>query len=173
MESKQYLFFACPFTSRIWSVIQVWLRIKKEMNTLESAIKWLKMEFGGCRVFARAARLGFATTVYELWMGRNALRFDGTKPSSDTIVAKIKGLVVNPYSGLKIAGQTAIVAAAFEVVVVAATYCADSGSSLLGTAPRTASPGIVSGAFRLVSAQMASTTDAYEARCVAVWCFEL
>ncbi|GAA0171437.1 reverse transcriptase [Lithospermum erythrorhizon] len=90
LRGSNNLFFTCPFTSLIWSTIRDWLGIKREMNTLESAIKWLKKEFGGCRVFARAARLGFVTTVYEVWMARNALRFDGKKSSLEAIVAKVK-----------------------------------------------------------------------------------
>ncbi|GAA0155002.1 hypothetical protein LIER_44117 [Lithospermum erythrorhizon] len=90
METKSHLFFACPFTSAIWGAIKEWLGIKRQMNTCESAIKWLKKEFEGCRVNHRAARLGFAATIYEIWMARNALRFDGTKPAQDAIIAKVK-----------------------------------------------------------------------------------
>ncbi|GAA0148589.1 hypothetical protein LIER_36756 [Lithospermum erythrorhizon] len=50
----------------------------------------LKKEYGGCRVHARTARLGLATSVYQVWIACNALRFDGKKPSPEAIVAKVK-----------------------------------------------------------------------------------
>ncbi|GAA0160764.1 hypothetical protein LIER_17244 [Lithospermum erythrorhizon] len=49
-ETLPHLFFSCPFTSAIWSTLRSWLGIRRQMTTLESAIKWIKKEHDGMRI---------------------------------------------------------------------------------------------------------------------------
>ncbi|GAA0165339.1 reverse transcriptase [Lithospermum erythrorhizon] len=89
-ESCAHLFFACPFSSAIWNHIRNWLGIRRQMSTLESAIKWIKKEHGGKSLHSRAILLAFCIVVHEIWRARNGLVFVHEGTSLDAIVARVK-----------------------------------------------------------------------------------
>ncbi|GAA0149100.1 hypothetical protein LIER_08363 [Lithospermum erythrorhizon] len=60
------------------------------MSTIESATKWLKKEYGGCRLKSKGVRLAFSVTLYEIWRARNAIEFYGDKVEPYAIIAKVK-----------------------------------------------------------------------------------
>ncbi|GAA0146080.1 reverse transcriptase [Lithospermum erythrorhizon] len=82
--------FLCPFTSAIWSTIRSWLGIRRQMTTLESAIKWIKKEHGGKSIHAKAILLDFCILVHEIWRARNGIAFDQEPTSPEAIIAKVK-----------------------------------------------------------------------------------
>ncbi|KAG9133259.1 hypothetical protein Leryth_020754 [Lithospermum erythrorhizon] len=55
---KMRLYIICSFMS-ITSTIRTWLGIRRQMTTLESAIKWIKKEHGGKSIRAKAIILAF------------------------------------------------------------------------------------------------------------------
>lgn len=42
VETINHLFFQCSFVKSIWNRIKLWLRIKRQMTTLCSTVKWIK-----------------------------------------------------------------------------------------------------------------------------------
>ncbi|XP_057965498.1 uncharacterized protein LOC131156065 [Malania oleifera] len=43
-ETLEHLFFRCNFTAGVWKKIKEWLGIRREMNTIKAAVKWLHKE---------------------------------------------------------------------------------------------------------------------------------
>lgn len=90
IETVRHLFFTCPMSRAIWQPVRAWTRMRREMNTLEAAVKWLRKEARGTTVPARVRRLSFACTVYYIWLSRNRMFFDGLQPSPKKIVHRIQ-----------------------------------------------------------------------------------
>lgn len=90
IETVRHLFFTCPMSRAIWQPVRAWTRMRREMNTLEAAVKWLRKEARGTTVPARVRRLSFACTVYYIWLSRNRMFFDGLQPSPKEIVHRIQ-----------------------------------------------------------------------------------
>lgn len=44
IETVRHLFFTCPMSRAIWQPVRAWTRMRREMNTLEAAVKWLRKE---------------------------------------------------------------------------------------------------------------------------------
>ncbi|GAA0183545.1 hypothetical protein LIER_31086 [Lithospermum erythrorhizon] len=88
-ESCAHLFFACPFSLAIWNHIRTWLGIRRQMSTLESAIKWVKKEHGGKSLRSRALLLAFCIVVHEIWRARNAAAFYQEPTSPEVIIARV------------------------------------------------------------------------------------
>ncbi|GAA0161063.1 reverse transcriptase [Lithospermum erythrorhizon] len=89
-ETQRHFFFSCPFTSAIWCTIRTWLGIRRQMTTLESAIKWITKEHGGKGVRAKAIILALCVLVHEIWRARNGAAFDQDSTSPEVIVARVK-----------------------------------------------------------------------------------
>ncbi|KAG9145886.1 hypothetical protein Leryth_027441 [Lithospermum erythrorhizon] len=87
-ETQHHLFFSCPFTSAIWCTIRTWLGIRRQMTTLESAIKWIKKEHG--RVFVRAVILAFfidyGSKSPEIWRARSRRAIKNPRPGSASLL---------------------------------------------------------------------------------------
>ncbi|GAA0185138.1 hypothetical protein LIER_32426 [Lithospermum erythrorhizon] len=60
------------------------------MSTIVSATKWLKKEYGGCRLKSKGVKLAFSVTVSEILRARNVIEFNGAKVEPDAIIAKVK-----------------------------------------------------------------------------------
>lgn len=69
IETVRHLFFTCPMSRAIWQPVRAWTRMRREMNTLEAAVKWLRKEARGTTVPARVRRLSFACTTTSGYHG--------------------------------------------------------------------------------------------------------
>lgn len=49
----------------------MWLSINRAMNTLSSAVKWIKIDYRGALIKSKAILLTFAAMVYAVWRARN------------------------------------------------------------------------------------------------------
>ncbi|CAH9094512.1 unnamed protein product [Cuscuta epithymum] len=93
LETIPHLFFLCSFACRVWTRIRDWIGIKRQMTTLEKAVKWIRTEHRGALMKSKAIRLAFCATIYWLWHTRNASRFEDTMKTEEDVVAKIKHVV--------------------------------------------------------------------------------
>ncbi|XP_074315463.1 uncharacterized protein LOC141651662 [Silene latifolia] len=92
-ESHNHLFFRCPFSSSIWSILLHWMRIpgrttnlKKELNWIASrrAKKhWKAMWFTGC----------VTALVYNIWEERNIRIFQDIEHDIDYVVKRIQYII--------------------------------------------------------------------------------
>lgn len=89
-ESLEHLFFACRFTSGIWNHIRDWVRIRRAMNTIPSALKWIKKEGRGTTHHSKLKRIALATTVYSIWNARNRKIFEHKTTTKVELTRKIQ-----------------------------------------------------------------------------------
>ncbi|KAI3451323.1 hypothetical protein Pfo_007988 [Paulownia fortunei] len=78
-ESQQHLFFTCNISSAIWRHIRVWLGITRSMTTI-ARTSWK----------SKAKRIALAYSVYQIWIARNQMIFEGLGPKTNNIICKIK-----------------------------------------------------------------------------------
>lgn len=93
IETISHLFFNCTFTKSVWRRVKLWLNVHRDMNTLLSAVKWIKKDFGGALIRSKAVILTFASTVYVIWKAKNCYIFAGKHADSSTLVLSIMDLV--------------------------------------------------------------------------------
>ncbi|CAH9089943.1 unnamed protein product [Cuscuta europaea] len=92
-ETASHLYFECPFSGKIWSLVKNWIDMPRLMGTLSSSVKWIKKERSGATIKAKATRIAFCFSVYHIWRTRNAIKFDGTSPKVEDVFARIKYIV--------------------------------------------------------------------------------
>ncbi|CAH9083664.1 unnamed protein product [Cuscuta europaea] len=92
-ETVSHLYFECSFTGQVWNMIRDWLGITRQMNTLSSAVKWMKKEHNGANVKAKAVKLSFCYTIYWTWRMRNMICFEKTTTTVIDMVKHIKFMV--------------------------------------------------------------------------------
>lgn len=91
-ESISHLLFRCTFVNSVWRRVRSWLKINKNMSTLQSCVKWIK-EHRGALVRSKEIILAFAATIYTVWNTRNKLMFVGVPAVSDDILLTVKAHV--------------------------------------------------------------------------------
>ncbi|GFY92706.1 pyruvate decarboxylase-2 [Actinidia rufa] len=77
IESLNHLFFQCSVVNQVWTEIKNWLGFSWALTTLKAAAKWIIKEARGTGVQAIAKKVGFACTIYCIWVTRNARKFEG------------------------------------------------------------------------------------------------
>lgn len=92
-ESMDHLFFQCHLSSRIWSQIRNWLGVSRLLSSIHSGLKWISREARGKSWRSAVKRIGLAATVYYIWSARNRMVFENLKPSSESIIHRIKTFV--------------------------------------------------------------------------------
>ncbi|KAK6122644.1 hypothetical protein DH2020_043620 [Rehmannia glutinosa] len=90
LETLDHIFFQCNMTKQVWIQIKKWLRITRAMNTIKSALKYMKKEARGTSWQSCAKKSAVACTVYHIWTARNRRLFEGTVVTSDGITREIK-----------------------------------------------------------------------------------
>ena len=75
-ESVDHLFFKCDKTREVWRVIKTWLRLRRIITTIPSAIKWIIKERSGVAVIRKARSFALITMVSLMWRAQNAVIFD-------------------------------------------------------------------------------------------------
>lgn len=88
-ETTDHLFFRCTFVRAVWMKVKNWLGINREMNTLLSVIKRIKIDFKGAFVRSKAVILAFAATVYITWKTRNEALFQIKIPNVSLVFTSI------------------------------------------------------------------------------------
>lgn len=86
----QHLLFSCQVSNHICTAVKAWIGLRRSMSTLDSAAKWLKKEVRGSSWQAKAKRIAFACTVYQIWMNRNKKLFEGSCLSAQGSIHLIK-----------------------------------------------------------------------------------
>lgn len=89
-ETRQHLFYACPTTRAVWDGVRSWLGVSRQMSTIDSAIKWIKKDYGGGRPVSKMLRLSFCATIYYIWQARNAAVFERNQANPQAILARVK-----------------------------------------------------------------------------------
>ena len=87
-ESHGHLFFACDWTCRMWAKIKSWLRIGRNMLTLNNVIRGLHSQRNNIK--ARMRRVSLGITVYLIWEERNKRVFDGKNRGVDTVFRRFQ-----------------------------------------------------------------------------------
>jgi hypothetical protein len=75
-ESHNYLFFACSWTSLLWSKMKSWLQLCRGMNTISSVVQGLNIR--GENVVTRMKRVSLSIIVYLIWEERNQRVFENS-----------------------------------------------------------------------------------------------
>ncbi|XP_043721015.1 uncharacterized protein LOC122668528 [Telopea speciosissima] len=92
IESRNHIFFACPFSIDIWRRIfgMCSLHGQAPMNIFDAAI-WVRYAAGRAGSLGVVLKLAFCATVKHIWFERNFRIFWQKARSKDQIVEAIKG----------------------------------------------------------------------------------
>lgn len=99
-ETRDHLFFACPYSYTIWESLArnlVGTRINPDWQW---TIQWLQ-RLGVKGMDSCLARLLFQTTIYHIWRERNARRHQQPRVSTDNMRKLIYKAMKNMISSLK------------------------------------------------------------------------
>jgi hypothetical protein len=72
-ESHSHLFFACSWTSLLWSKVKSWLQLCSYMVIISSVVRGLNIR--GENIVPRMKRVSLSIVVYLIWEERNCRVF--------------------------------------------------------------------------------------------------
>ncbi|KAL9374122.1 hypothetical protein Peur_033742 [Populus x canadensis] len=75
-DSHSHIFFACSWTSLLWTKVKSWLRLCRDMPTISSAIRGLNLK--GKNVVVGMKRVSLHIVVYLIWKERNRRVFENS-----------------------------------------------------------------------------------------------
>ena len=103
-ESKDHLFFACPYTFTVWMNVAEKLLGAAITPDWEDTVTSL-LRPNRNRLDAILLRLVFQTAIYVLWKERNSRRHGGVSAPVDTTTKAIGNQVKNLISSMKYMGN--------------------------------------------------------------------
>jgi len=92
-ESHSHLFFACSWTSLLWSKVKSWLWLCKGMATISSAVRGLNIR--GENVVARMKRVSLNIVVYLIWEERNQRVSENSCTLVEYVFLEISGFILH------------------------------------------------------------------------------
>jgi len=92
-ESVRHLFFQCAMSRSVWEHIKMWLGISRHLNTVGSALKWIRGQARGASWQSKAKQIALAATIYHIWQARNRMIFEDLRACKDSIINRIKTFV--------------------------------------------------------------------------------
>ena len=73
LKSKDYIFFECSFTRRIWDDTMKLCLVSNAQFVWEDLIAWGARELKGKKLRVIACKLAWWAMVYHIWLQRNAI----------------------------------------------------------------------------------------------------
>lgn len=70
IESRNHLFFKCPYTSYLWSLCKLKLKLLPNMGNLEEEAMKIKVTFTSKDAAYKLSRLALSCTVWQVWLER-------------------------------------------------------------------------------------------------------
>ncbi|GAV87873.1 zf-RVT domain-containing protein [Cephalotus follicularis] len=101
-ESEHHLFFECPYTRQIWSMVLSKCNIRRSVLTWPQEIQWMTDHTRGNKFPKVLRKLALAATVYHVWMERNRRAFKNSFLPPTAIVFKIQCDVASKMVGKEI-----------------------------------------------------------------------
>ena len=103
VETHDHLFFACSFTSQIWSHILQVGDFSVPSSTWEQLVTWVSLTWRGKSLQAKVRKLCLSTSVYHVWKERNQRfhlqKFTSAMDVSSTVEAEIR-LQLSTFRGV-------------------------------------------------------------------------
>lgn len=99
-ESRNHLYFECPFSSAIWTYYAIRLQIIHTTNSWGDVAHSL-LSLTGSKQKIYLSILSWQATVYEVWWERNERLHRGKSRTVDMIWKKINSLIRNKISSLR------------------------------------------------------------------------
>ncbi|CAA7033781.1 unnamed protein product [Microthlaspi erraticum] len=87
-ETRDHLFFECPFSTDVWRKINLKLNLTDPPLNWQQILQWLNRATSSAEV-KLALLQGWQATVYELWRERNRRYHDGLTMNQDVILKLI------------------------------------------------------------------------------------
>jgi len=75
-ESHSHLFFACRWTSLLWMKVKSWLRLNRDMTTINNSVRGLHLK--GKTAVTRMKKVFLSIVVYLIWEERNKRVFENS-----------------------------------------------------------------------------------------------
>ncbi|OIS98987.1 hypothetical protein A4A49_60908, partial [Nicotiana attenuata] len=88
-ESIDHLFFSCPYTSKVWTVLLKWQGIRRKAMQWNEELNWAVKYYKGRSIKAELYRLILAGAGYHVWQERNNRIFRGVKQTIQELVRTI------------------------------------------------------------------------------------
>ena len=103
-ESRDHLFFACPYTFTVWSNLTATLLGTAASPDWTTTVTSL-LRRNRNKMDAILLRMIFHTTIYLVWKDRNSRRHLGPWVTTEAITRQIDKAIRNRISSLKYTGQ--------------------------------------------------------------------
>ncbi|XP_043721013.1 uncharacterized protein LOC122668526 [Telopea speciosissima] len=106
IESRNHLFFGCPFSTDIWKIIYELCFHDGTMpsNVIDAAISVIYAA-GRVGKLGLATKLAFCATIKHIWSERNFRIFRNKIRPKDQIIGAIKGDVIGRLSSISLVGN--------------------------------------------------------------------
>lgn len=91
-ESHDHLFFSCPFSTQVWNQTLSFLDLKWSPRPWDNWVAHIST-IKGKNMKSLITKLAFITTIYHIWIERNARKFQNKVCPVSVIVSKIHSMV--------------------------------------------------------------------------------
>ncbi|KAL1222629.1 hypothetical protein V5N11_002455 [Cardamine amara subsp. amara] len=99
-ESRNHLFFECPYSTALWKEITLKLGFQDPPYSWECIIQWLPLA-SPTKDQSLALLLGWQASLYEIWSERNRRFHNGTSLTHNSVLRIIKVNIKNKCIALK------------------------------------------------------------------------
>ncbi|GAV80864.1 hypothetical protein CFOL_v3_24324 [Cephalotus follicularis] len=90
-KNVAHLFFACPYSSYIWSRVLNLCSIYKHPLPWLEEIQWMVEHSKGKQLQHRLRKVAFGAAIYHIWLERNRKCFRNSYIPPQEIIRKIQG----------------------------------------------------------------------------------
>lgn len=91
-ESHDHLFFNCPFTSKVWAQTLAHINVSWSSRSWNDWINLLST-IRGKTLKNLIIKLAFTTSIYQIWLERNARKFQNTSCPIPVVGSKIFSMI--------------------------------------------------------------------------------
>ena len=100
-ESRDHLFFECPFSKEIWKQILCLCGLRRTVLDWHYEFKWAIQKVKGKSMISMVLRVGWNAFIYHIWRERNNRIFRNKEETKEQIMEHIKSVIRHRLAGLR------------------------------------------------------------------------
>ncbi|XP_022003143.1 uncharacterized protein LOC110900567 [Helianthus annuus] len=104
-DSRDHLFFQCPYASKVWGLVRNMVDMGNVTNTWSSIMQWMETNTNSRTLEHIICKIMVAASTYYIWQERNKRLFSPLQRSAEALSKTITDTVRLRIMGLKIGGQ--------------------------------------------------------------------
>ena len=100
-ETRDHLFFECPFSKEIWQQVLYLCGLRRSVLDWHYEFQWAVKKLKGNSLISMVLKVGWNAFIYQIWRERNSRIFRNKEETKKQIIEKIKTAVQHRLARLR------------------------------------------------------------------------